>query len=80
MLDSVILIDHFNNIPAATEYLLQSQGESAISVITRIVTVSHNYAEVLVGFESPDAEKATQFMNYAVPLRTRSAFLTLQRP
>ena len=46
LLDSVILIDHFNNIPAATEYLLQSQRESAISVITR--------AEVLVGFESPD--------------------------
>jgi len=55
LLDSVILIDHFNNIPAATEYLLQSQGESAISVITR--------AEVLVGFEPPDAEIAAQFLD-----------------
>ena len=48
LLDSVILIDHFNNITAATKYLLESQEESAIYVITR--------AEVLVGFEPPDAE------------------------
>ena len=41
--DSVILIDHFNGITSATEYLSRMQGGIAISVITR--------AEVLAGFE-----------------------------
>ena len=41
--DSVILIDHFNGITSATEYLSEMQGRLAISVITR--------AEVLAGFE-----------------------------
>jgi predicted nucleic acid-binding protein len=40
LLDSVILIDHLNGIPAATRYL-ESLTESTISVITR--------AEVLAG-------------------------------
>ena len=44
LLDSVILIDHFNNISAATHYLSQHQGNIAISVITR--------AEVLTGFKT----------------------------
>ncbi|MBY0507887.1 MAG: PIN domain-containing protein [Bryobacteraceae bacterium] len=43
LLDSVILIDHFNNIPAATAYLRMVHGGAAISVITR--------AEVLAGFD-----------------------------
>jgi predicted nucleic acid-binding protein len=41
LVDSVIMIDHFNGIPAATQYLLEMQGQLAISVITR--------AEVLRG-------------------------------
>ena len=54
LLDSVILIDHFNNIPAATAYLRQTAGESAISVITR--------AEVLAGFDLPRARLAMQLL------------------
>ena len=42
LLDSVILIDHFNGHAEATRYLARIGGEAAISVITR--------AEVLVGF------------------------------
>lgn len=49
LLDSVILIDHLNGIPQATDFLLQSgpQG-NAISVITR--------AEVLTGIPEGDEE------------------------
>jgi predicted nucleic acid-binding protein len=51
LLDSVILIDHFNGIPEATEYLRKLIPErTAISVITR--------AEILVGFEGQSADKA----------------------
>lgn len=42
LIDTVILIDHLNGIPAATEWLSSLQpGEATISVVTR--------AEVLVG-------------------------------
>ena len=48
LLDSVILIDHFNELPQATRFLLGLDPQmTAISVITR--------AEVLVGVEE-DAE------------------------
>jgi predicted nucleic acid-binding protein len=56
LLDSVILIDHFNNIPAATAYLKQTQNESAISVITR--------AEVLTSFDLPQARIAAQLLDH----------------
>lgn len=46
LLDSVILIDHFNGIPAATDYLSRWASECAISAITR--------AEVLTGFDEAD--------------------------
>ncbi len=42
LLDSVILIDHFNNVEAATTFLAEHGSECAISAITR--------AEVLAGF------------------------------
>lgn len=42
LLDSVILIDHFNGIEAATAFMAEHGGGCAISVITR--------AEVLTGF------------------------------
>lgn len=42
LLDSVIVIDHLNGVPAAEEYLLTMGERAAISVITR--------AEVLTGF------------------------------
>lgn len=43
LLDSVILIDHFNGLLAATFYLQQVRGRAVVSVITR--------AEVLTGFD-----------------------------
>lgn len=44
LIDSVILIDHFNNIRKATRFLADlNPNNTAISVITR--------AELLVGFE-----------------------------
>jgi len=49
LLDSVILIDHFNGRAEATLYLKKNQGVAAISVITR--------AEVLVGFEDAAARE-----------------------
>src|SRR5689334_7107789 len=46
LLDSVILIDHFNGRREATLYLSKVAGEAAVSVITR--------AEVLAGFDPGD--------------------------
>jgi len=55
LLDSVILIDHFNSIPAASTFVAGlNPAETAISVIT--------YAEILVGFEDEAAEKAKALM------------------
>jgi predicted nucleic acid-binding protein len=45
LLDSVILIDHFNGVARAGAYLASAAGHAAISVITR--------AEVLAGFDDP---------------------------
>ena len=50
LLDSVILIDHFNGRAEATEYLRQERASAVISVITR--------AEVLVGFDVHAALRA----------------------
>jgi len=51
LLDSVILIDHFNNVTKATEFIINLDPEkTAISVITR--------AEILVGFDDKNREKA----------------------
>ena len=55
LLDSVILIDHFNGISAATKYLSAHRADAAISVVTR--------AEVLTGFEPRAIRKATQFLD-----------------
>jgi predicted nucleic acid-binding protein len=44
LLDSVILIDHFNEIDKATDYLRSVRTDAVLSVVTR--------SEVLVGFES----------------------------
>ena len=55
LLDSVIMIDHFNAVPAATSYLWEMQGKLAISVITR--------AEVLAGFEGKDRRLARQLLD-----------------
>jgi predicted nucleic acid-binding protein len=44
VLDSVILIDHFNSVDQATSYLRQVGESASITAITR--------AEVLTGFDS----------------------------
>jgi hypothetical protein len=55
LLDSVILIDHFNGRGEATRYLARVAGESAISVITR--------AEVLTGFAAEDSALAVRLLD-----------------
>ncbi|HEX2828253.1 MAG TPA: PIN domain-containing protein [Burkholderiales bacterium] len=61
LLDSVILIDHFNGVEAATTYLAANYGDAAISVITR--------AEVLAGFAEADLKKAIQLLDTFVTLQ-----------
>jgi predicted nucleic acid-binding protein len=58
LLDSVVLIDHFNGIEAATEFLEEHGGACAISVITR--------AEVLAGFDESGARLALELLNLFV--------------
>ena len=55
LVDSVVMIDHFNGIPAATQYLVEMQGQLAISVITR--------AEVLTGFEGKERQLARRLLD-----------------
>jgi hypothetical protein len=55
LVDSVIMIDHFNGISAATQYLLEMEGQFAISVITR--------AEVLTGFEGKELRFARRLLD-----------------
>lgn len=55
LLDSVILIDHFNGLSEATLYLSRVAGEAALSVITR--------AEVLAGFAAEPAEMAGNLLD-----------------
>lgn len=46
LLDSVILIDHFNGIRPATQFLAEHHADCAVSAITR--------AEALTGFDPSD--------------------------
>jgi predicted nucleic acid-binding protein len=55
LLDSVILIDHFNGLHSATSYLKRVYSRSSISVITR--------AEVLTGFEVGALKSAMQLLD-----------------
>jgi predicted nucleic acid-binding protein len=57
LLGSVILIDHFNDIDKATDYLRSVRTDAVLSVATR--------AEVLVGFESEEARyRGTALLNH----------------
>lgn len=57
LLDSVILIDHFNNISEASTFIAGlDPAKTAISVIS--------YAEILVGFENETVEKAKALLNH----------------
>ena len=55
LLDSVVLIDHFNGIEAATVYLEQVDERAAITAITR--------AEVLTGFAPIDVPLARALLD-----------------
>ena len=55
LLDSVILIDHFNGRLEATRYLSRVGGTSALSVITR--------AEVLAGFDPVGTALAVRLLD-----------------
>ena len=55
LLDSVILIDHFNGRLEATGYLRQERGNAVISLITR--------AEVLAGFDQSGASRAKPLLD-----------------
>ena len=56
LLDSVILIDHFNDIEKATKFILRIEPDkTAISVITR--------AEVLTGFEDHEIHQAKALLD-----------------
>jgi predicted nucleic acid-binding protein len=55
LLDSVILIDHFNGRREATGYLRQERGNAAISVVT--------LAEVLAGFDQAGARRAKPLLD-----------------
>lgn len=54
LLDSVILIDHFNGRSEATQFLMENRDSSSISVITR--------AEVLTGFDPVNEVQAKAFL------------------
>lgn len=56
VLDSVILIDHFNAIDAASAYLERVGARAAITAITR--------AEVLTGFAATDAPVARALLDH----------------
>ena len=55
LLDSVVLIDHFNAVPQATAFIAEISDESAISVFTR--------AEILTGFEPAQAAKPKELLD-----------------
>jgi predicted nucleic acid-binding protein len=61
LLDSVILIDHFNGVSDATRFVSGLEPtRTAISVITR--------AEILVGFDEADAEQPKALMDQFILL------------
>ncbi len=64
LLDSVILIDHFNGITAATQFLAEHGAACSVSVITR--------AEVLAGFNDSALPLALELLNQfpALPITT----------
>ena len=55
LLDSLVLIDHFNGIEAATTFLTEHGSRCAISVITR--------AEVLAGFDEDSEPLARELLD-----------------
>jgi len=61
LLDSVILIDHFNNLSKATDFISNlNPDKTAISVIS--------YAEILVGLEGEKTKKVKALLDQYVIL------------
>lgn len=75
LLDSVILIDHFNGVQAATQFLAEYGPVCAISVITR--------AEVLTGFEARTEPLARRLLDnfrvLAIDVQTADLAASLRR-
>jgi predicted nucleic acid-binding protein len=69
LLDSVILIDHFNGIEAATAYLRSVVQHARISAITR--------AEVLVGFAPSEAAVPRQLLDGILTIAIDAAIADL---
>jgi hypothetical protein len=69
LLDSVILIDHYNGIAEATGFLAENGAECVISVITR--------AEVLAGFDEVRAAMVMELLDLfmALPITVQIADL-----
>lgn len=69
LVDSVIVIDHFNGIGEATRFLAEYGSEIALSVITR--------AEVLAGFDADSEPLARELLDLfpALPLNAGIADL-----
>jgi predicted nucleic acid-binding protein len=67
LLDSVVVIDHFNGIKPATEFLLEYGDECALSAITR--------AEVLTGFQLKAEPLACELLDVfsTLPLTAKTA-------
>ncbi len=55
MLDSVVLIDHFNGVEMASRFLAEQAPDSVLSPITR--------AEVLSGFPAPHPAPVVDLLN-----------------
>jgi predicted nucleic acid-binding protein len=69
LLDSVIVIDHFNGVRASTEWLTENGHACSLSVITR--------AEVLAGFAASHIELARDLLDHfpALPITAEIADL-----
>jgi predicted nucleic acid-binding protein len=66
LLDSVILIDHLNSVPQATEFILALDPEkTAISVIS--------YAEILTGLDEEGERKARPLLQIFALLEINAA-------
>ena len=55
IIDSVIIIEHLNNLPQATQWLIENTKQSHISLVTRM--------EVLTGYRSLDAIPIKKFLD-----------------
>lgn len=67
LVDSVIVIDHFNAIGESTAFLAEHGNECALSVVTR--------AEVLAGFDEKAESLALELLDYfpTLPLTAETA-------